>query len=256
MGYITPADVGISDDRAAHIARGSKEPGTDYITAYGTDLRAPGAGRVIGVDHSNDGAEGRRLTFLMDNGEVIDWIHLSSISVGVGARVIPGQTGIARSGASGFGSDWYYGAHLHVTRRARQGLPYSQTLDFEDAIGGEAPASATPGTTPTQSEEDDMRIIYSQHLDREFLIGDGGITRLVGGASAAYNAIGVPGNRFTNQLGKNDFRMVVEGLGLSYERTRLLKPGERLEKDTRTNVVENAVAVLDAGNVPWGPDWA
>jgi hypothetical protein len=154
MGYTTPADVGISDDRAAHIARGSKEPGTDYKTAYGTDLRAPGAGRVIGVDHSNDGAEGRRLTFLMDNGEVIDWIHLSSISVGVGARVSPGQTGIARSGASGFGEDWYYGAHLHVTRRARQGLSYSQTLDFEDAIGGEAPASATPGTTPNQSEED------------------------------------------------------------------------------------------------------
>ncbi|KTS09031.1 M23 family metallopeptidase [Microbacterium testaceum] len=156
MGYITPADVGISDDRAAHIARGSKEPGTDYKTAYGTNLRIPDDCEVIGVDHSNDGAEGRRLFLLiLANGETIDWIHLSRIAVRVGDRLTRGQLDAAWSGASGFGDDWYYDPHVHVTRRARRGLPYSQTLDFEDAIGGEAPASATPGTTPNQSEEDE-----------------------------------------------------------------------------------------------------
>jgi hypothetical protein len=97
------------------------------------------------------------------------------------------------------------------------------------------------------SEEDDMRIIYSQHLDREFLIGDGGITHLTGGASKALNAIGISGNRFINQLGKDDFRMAVEAHGLSYEQTRLLPVGKRLLDDGR---------VLDAGNVPWGPRWA
>lgn len=148
MTYCTPADVGISDNRQDHLNRGSAEPGTDYKTAYGTDLRAPGSGRVIGVDHSPNGPEGRRLTFLMDNGEVIDWIHLASISASPGQRIEWGQTGLARSGASGWGRDWYYGPHLHVTRRARVGLPYSQTLNFEDALGGAPAPAATPEPTP------------------------------------------------------------------------------------------------------------
>lgn len=112
-----------------------------------------------------------------------------------------------------------------------------------------APASqgnATPISNDT-SEEDNMRIIYSQHLDREFLIGDGGITHLIGGASAALNAMGVVGNRHVNQLGKDDFRKVVEAYGLSYEKTRLLEQGARLLLDG---------SVVDAGRVPWGDRWA
>lgn len=151
MGYTTPADVGISDDRAAHLARDSAEPGTDYKTKYGTDLRAPGHGRVIGIDHSNDGPEGRRLTFLMDNGEVIDWIHLSKIMARFNDRIAPGQLGVALSGASGWGRDWYYGEHLHVTRRARIGLPYRTTLDFEAAIERARPASTASSPTPTNT---------------------------------------------------------------------------------------------------------
>lgn len=143
MGYLTPADVDVSDNRAAHVARGSKEPGTDYMTAYGTDLRAPGSGRVIGIDRSPDGPEGRRLTFLMDNGEVIDWIHLAQIMVGENTRISPGQKGLALSGGSGWGLDRYYEPHVHVTRRARLGLPYAQTLDFEDAIERPRPTSTS-----------------------------------------------------------------------------------------------------------------
>lgn len=149
MNYITPADVGVSDNRATHVARGSAEPGTDYKTAYGTDLRAPGDGRVISVDRSPDGPEGRRLTFLMDNGEVIDWIHLDRIMADPNQRIGRAQTGLALSGGSGWGIDRYYASHVHVTRRARLGLPYTQTLDFEDAIGDASPASTT-------QEEDDM----------------------------------------------------------------------------------------------------
>lgn len=160
MSYITPADVDVSDDRAAHIARNSAEPGTDYKTAYGTDLRAPGPGRVIGIDPSPEGPEGRRLTFLMDNGEVIDWIHLSAITIGANARITTGQTGIARSGASGYGKDRYYGPHVHVTRRARLGLPFRQTLDFEDALEQARPAStptpATPASTTDPEEYPEM----------------------------------------------------------------------------------------------------
>ncbi|MFF8186597.1 M23 family metallopeptidase [Microbacterium sp. NPDC016588] len=152
--YVPPAGVGITDDRAAHVARGSAEPGTDYATAYGTDLAAPGSGRVLSIDRSNDGAEGRRLTFLMDNGEVIDWIHLSQIDAYPGQLITAGQRGLARSGASGFGRDWYYDPHLHVTRRARIGLPYSQTLDFEDTL---ATIASAPGPITLEQEDDTMQ---------------------------------------------------------------------------------------------------
>jgi hypothetical protein len=197
MGYITPADVGVSDNRAAHVARGSAEPGTDYMTAYGTDLRAPGWGRVIGVDRSPDGPEGRRLTFLMDNGEVIDWIHLSQIMTNVNEPIAPGLKGLALSGGSGWGRDRYYDPHVHVTRRARIGLPYRQTLDFEDAIDrGGAPASAgpsasTPNATPILSEEDDMPINFRNPAN-------GGITyTMVPGFSITAH-INAFGSRLTN----------------------------------------------------------
>jgi peptidoglycan hydrolase-like protein with peptidoglycan-binding domain len=171
MGYITPADVRVSDNRAAHVARNSAEPGTDYMTAYGTDLRAPGSAVVIGADHSADGAEGRRLTFLMDNGEVIDWIHLSSIQVGLGTRVTGGQRGIALSGASGFGKDRHYGAPVHVTRRARRGLPFAQTLDFEAAID-HAPSG---GSFPARDKYGDAWVQAAQRKLAAFGLYDGEI---------------------------------------------------------------------------------
>lgn len=140
---------------------------------------------------------------------------------------------------------WYWTVYRNGKLAERWHLEYFPHLDNHrnDPI----PASASNGAAATQSEEDDMRIIYSQHLDREYLIGDGGITHLVGGASKALNAIGIPGNRHINQLGKDDFRMAVEAHGLSYEQTRLLGAGARLLVDGR---------VIDAGRAPWGDRWA
>lgn len=178
MTYCTPADVGVSDNWQDHLNRDSAEPGTDYKTAYGTDLRAPYGGTVIGVDHSPLGPEGRRLTFLLDNGEVIDWIHLAAIFVTLGGRVEWGMTGIALSGASGWGRDWWYGAHLHVTRRIRRGLTYRQTANFEDLAVAPRPASApTPASIPEAepasipSEEDDMTEILSSPLGQSVHMG-------------------------------------------------------------------------------------
>lgn len=174
MNYLTPADVGISDDRAAHIRRNSKEPGTDYRTAYGTDLRVPADGVVITVDNSNYGAEGRRIAFLLDDGRQVDWIHLASIQAKLGQRVSRGQRGVALSGASGYGKDWYYDPHVHVTLRARRGLPYTNTLDFEKHIGGSAAGgSATPSTpaTPESEEDDDMYIANVKNGNFYLVIG-------------------------------------------------------------------------------------
>lgn len=135
MSYVTPADVGISDNRAAHLARNSKEPGTDYKTAMNTDLRAPFGGRVQSVDNNSAGPEGRRISMLLDDGNVVDWIHLQRITAKAGDRFDRAERGIALSGASGYGRDRYYGPHVHVTLRDRLGLPYSQTLNFENFIG-------------------------------------------------------------------------------------------------------------------------
>lgn len=136
MGYITPADVNISDHRSDHVARGSLEPGTDYMTAYGTDLRMPASGTIVYVDNDPSGAEGRRLQINLDDGRVIDMIHLAQITANRGDRVSAGQRGVCLSGASAYGKDRYHGPHVHVTLRARPGLPFSNTLDFESYLGG------------------------------------------------------------------------------------------------------------------------
>lgn len=145
MSYLAPAEVGISDNYAAHIARDSAEPGTDYKTAYGTDLRVPAKGKIIVADRSNEGAEGRRLSILLDDGRVVDWIHLASIQASVGDRVSRGQRGVAKSGASGFGKDRRYGPHVHVTLRARRGLPFEQTLNFENFLGTQSAGARASG---------------------------------------------------------------------------------------------------------------
>lgn len=133
MTYIAPADVSISSSWQDHKNRQppSKEPGTDYNVPYGTDYRMAANGVIVVVDNNNAGAEGRRLEINLDDGRVIDYLHNSHINGKIGQRVIAGQTGIALSGASGNGSDRYYGPHVHVTLRDRVGVPYANSIDFE-----------------------------------------------------------------------------------------------------------------------------
>lgn len=145
MGYVTPADVPVSDNWYDHKARESAEPGTDYATAYGTNLRAPEAGVVIGVDRDSGGPAGRRLTLLLNDGRMVDWIHLSEIWANDGDRFSRGQTDLALSGASRYGMDWAdgMGPHVHVTLRADRWRPFSDTLDFEDYVDGAGDAGGT-----------------------------------------------------------------------------------------------------------------
>lgn len=128
--YLPPCDAKITDTYQGHKRRGSKEPGTDYGCAYGTPLVAPYAGRVSVVDNNNGGAEGRRVSIDLDDGRRVSFIHCSKIIVSLGQRVSKGQH-IANSGASGFGKDWYYGPHVHVSLWPAPGMAYSQTIDFE-----------------------------------------------------------------------------------------------------------------------------
>lgn len=135
MGYITPADVTVSDTFQGHKNRNSNEPGTDYATPYGTRIRMADNGTVIAIDN-NGGAEGRRLSVRLDDGRRIDYIHLSkNYMTRVGQRVGRG-TYVAESGASGFGKDRYYGPHVHVSLWERPGMSYRDTIDFQRYIGG------------------------------------------------------------------------------------------------------------------------
>src|SRR5690606_32886406 len=83
-GYVWPADpalYGISDNFAAHVARGSAEPGTDVMTPVGSAVYAPADGEVVAVNTSPSGATGRLIVFRASNGAWFRLLHLSSVLV-------------------------------------------------------------------------------------------------------------------------------------------------------------------------------
>ena len=149
--YLPPCNAKITDDYQGHKRRGSKEPGTDYGCAYGTPLVAPFGGIVSVVDNNNGGAEGRRVSIDLDDGQRVSFLHCSKIIVSVGQRVNKGQH-VANSGASGFGKDWYYGPHVHVSLWPRPGMAYSQTIDFEPFTVN------VPDPKPPIVEDDEMTV--------------------------------------------------------------------------------------------------
>lgn len=189
MTYVTPADVGVSDDYQDHLNRNSAEPGTDYKTAYGTDIRIAGDGVVALVDNSNQGPEGRRLQINMNNGEVIDYIHGANIRAYVGQPVEKGQRGVFITGASGYGNDWYYGPHVHVTRRLKKGLAFKDSVDFELALD-----------KPQTQEEDEPMLYIAVVKDSWYLVQNvkGQPTgHLLGSASEASKS-GIPIIRYVD----------------------------------------------------------
>lgn len=116
-GYIWPADpavYGISDNFAAHVARGSAEPGVDVMTPVGAPLWAPGAGTIIAVQNSPAGATGRYVTLVTTEGDWFRFLHNSSVVVTAGQTVEQAQL-LAYTGGSGFGSEAYYGPHTHIS---------------------------------------------------------------------------------------------------------------------------------------------
>lgn len=116
----------------------SVNPGSDYAPlAIGSDVYAVADGVVTDSDNSNAGSGGR--TVHIDHtalGTGSDYLHLSDATiVTVGQLVTQGQV-IAKSGASGFGSDNGYGAHLHISYRTVLGHAYTDfnSIDFDAYI--------------------------------------------------------------------------------------------------------------------------
>lgn len=151
MGYRSPhgEDMYVSCSQPCHIDRNppSSEPGTDYGCAYGSAVYAADPGRISDLKSSNSSATGRYVTLDLDDGRRVRYLHLSRITVSVGNRVSRGQK-IAESGASGYGSDWYYGAHDHTTLWDCWCYNFcsSCTLNFEKYVGSSNPP------------EDDMKV--------------------------------------------------------------------------------------------------
>lgn len=160
-GYCAPADVWVSCDWQCHRDRpdgGSPEPGTDFATAYGTSVRMAGDGTVSVIDYNNGGGEGRRLTVDLDDGRQVSYLHLSRINAFMGQRVAWGQTDVIWSGASGYGNDWYYGPHVHVTLHEHPGMPYKDSIDFEKYVGAPDPP---PPETPAAKKRRQHKMPYS-----------------------------------------------------------------------------------------------
>lgn len=132
------AEHRISDDFAAHVARGSVNPGTDYIASYGSDFWSVADGTVTDIDTSNDGSGGRMVHVDHTDGTGADYLHLSLIEVNVGQMVAQGQH-MGKTGASGFNSDHGYGAHLHISYRPVTGHAYTNSgnIDFDALVRGE-----------------------------------------------------------------------------------------------------------------------
>lgn len=145
--FIRPVNAGISDNFAAHQARKSVNPGTDYVVGIGVPVVAVADGVVVGTTTSISGAGGR-MVFLdtTSDGYNFDYLHLSRVDVSPGQAVKQGQV-IGLSGASGKGSERGYGPHLHFSARVmgRHGNG-GGNFDYEVFLtqqGGNAAAPAT-----------------------------------------------------------------------------------------------------------------
>lgn len=124
----------MSDNFAAHKARGSVNPGVDYPVAMGTDVKAVADGTVVKVIDSISGAGGRIVC--IRHGEYkADYLHLSKILVKPGDVVVGGKTVIGKSGASGLGKERGYGPHLHLSiRKGGTFLKGKGNIDFETLV--------------------------------------------------------------------------------------------------------------------------
>lgn len=114
MGMINQFEqFGISDDWAAHRARGS-QGGTDFATPAGTPIIAPNPGYVS--YEAGNGSGGYIITLSLDNspGYKMQFLHCSGFEGGnrqVSEGEVIGYTG-GRAGAPGSGSST--GPHVHI----------------------------------------------------------------------------------------------------------------------------------------------
>ena len=133
--YIFPTSSRtVSDDFAAHVRRGSVNPGTDYVCARNTPVVASRAGTVTLADNDNGGSGGRMVIINHGGGVTTEYLHFQQVQVAANSSVAQGQQ-IGLSGGSGYGSDSYYGPHVHIALKLN-----GTNVDFENYVGTDGPA--------------------------------------------------------------------------------------------------------------------
>jgi len=134
--FIPPVNAPITDNFAAHKARKSVNPGTDYAVPIGTPVVAVGGGGVVTKIVNNISGAGGRMVHIKFNSYEwsCDYLHLSRIDVAVGQTVAQGQV-IGLSGASGKGSERGYGPHLHFSfRSGGSAFSGAGNQDFQEVL--------------------------------------------------------------------------------------------------------------------------
>lgn len=153
--YIYPTNTTrVSDSFADHVARGSVNPGTDYVV-YRVPVYSVAAGVVTDADGNPSGSGGRMVHVDHDDGTGADYLHLDSLSVSRGDRVAQGQ----KIGVSGNSGDpvggGVYGYHLHLSFRRRHGSAYTRTdsVDFDQLMRAQAELAAFTAQALREKEE-------------------------------------------------------------------------------------------------------
>ncbi|MGW3112363.1 M23 family metallopeptidase [Streptomyces sp. NPDC001091] len=117
---ITGSYVSTAYQSSSSLWSSGSHTGIDFHAASGTTVHAAGAGTVVSTGWG--GAYGNEIVIKMADGVYTQYGHLSSIGVGVGQRVVPGQQ-IGLSGATGNVT----GPHLHF--EARTSPDYGSDID-------------------------------------------------------------------------------------------------------------------------------
>jgi peptidoglycan hydrolase-like protein with peptidoglycan-binding domain len=162
----------ITGSFAAHVARGSVNPGVDYGAASGSPVYSPEAGVVAATAWSN--SVGWWVTIFFDNGWSADLLHNTRITVSAGQRVARGQQ-VAVSGGTGSSAT---GPHIHWSLRPNHttGLVNRGNVDGEQYVGGTTGAGGTVGSDVThQYIKDQLGVDYVRALQRQLGVTDDGI---------------------------------------------------------------------------------
>lgn len=143
--YIRPVKGSwrVTDDYAAHVKRKSTEPGTDYGYDKGNPVIAPADAIVVDIKTNNSGAMGRYVMLDFGGGHYGRAIHLDTVMVSVGERLIRGET-FGTGGGSANGSNNGVLYHVHwsfwVGFKTRKPIPgYDTPVPWENYLGTEAP---------------------------------------------------------------------------------------------------------------------
>jgi murein DD-endopeptidase MepM/ murein hydrolase activator NlpD len=121
MKISKPSKGGITSQYGMRVLNGVKQfhPGIDFAAGAGADVYSFAAGKVVGVyggcsvgNMNCNGGAGNFVVIDHENGFFTRYLHLTSITVKQGDRVVEGSK-IGTEGNTGFS----YGSHLHFELR-------------------------------------------------------------------------------------------------------------------------------------------